>query len=171
MKLLTNWGFTREGWRNNQRGEYWVLAQMLLILGFVLLPVYRIPIWEINLSESVYIRLGSTVIFALAAIVFFAKGLLDLGGQLTPLPYPKEEGELVKSGIYSLVRHPIYSGVILAAVSWAIFQMSFSHLFAAGVLFVFFDIKASREETWLSQKYPDYPEYREKVKKLIPGLY
>ncbi|MGB3205820.1 MAG: isoprenylcysteine carboxylmethyltransferase family protein, partial [Crinalium sp.] len=98
-------------------------------------------------------------------------GLLDLGGQLTPLPYPKQEGELVKSGIYSLVRHPIYSGVILAAISWAIFQMSFSHLLAAGVLFVFFDIKANREEAWLSQKYPDYPEYREKVKKLIPGLY
>lgn len=171
MKLLTNWGFTREGWRNGQHGEYWVIAQMLLILGFVLLPIYPIPSWEINLSESVYIRLGATTILASVAIVFFAKGLLDLGRQLTPLPYPKEEGELVKSGIYSLVRHPIYSGVILAAVSWAIFQMSFSHLLAAGVLFVFFDLKANREEAWLSQKYPDYPEYRENVKKLIPGLY
>lgn len=39
------------------------------------------------------------------------------------------------------------------------------------ILLIFLDIKARREETWLTQKYPEYTEYQQRVKKLIPGLY
>jgi hypothetical protein len=41
MKFLSDWGFTREGWRSGERGEYLVLLQGVLLIGFVLLPVYR----------------------------------------------------------------------------------------------------------------------------------
>ena len=171
MNIFTKWGFTREGWRNNSRGEYWVLVQGALIVGLIILPVYR-PTW-LNLpsSEWLYFTWGIAALLAITGLVIFLKGLLDLGQQLTPLPYPIEEGQLVQSGIYSLVRHPVYSGVILAAFSWTIFQLSLSHLMASAILFAFFDAKANREETWLSEKYPDYSDYRQRVKKLIPWLY
>jgi protein-S-isoprenylcysteine O-methyltransferase Ste14 len=96
---------------------------------------------------------------------------VDLGRSLTPLPYPREDGQLVQSGVYSIVRHPLYSGLIFAALSWAVFQFSLSHLVGAVILFIFFDAKARREEAWLSEKYQEYPNYQERVKKLIPGLY
>jgi hypothetical protein len=39
MHLLSKWGFSVDSWQG-RRGEYWVFAQLLLILGFISLPVY-----------------------------------------------------------------------------------------------------------------------------------
>jgi len=36
---------------------------------------------------------------------------------------------------------------------------------------MFFDVKAKKEETWLIEKFPDYANYRNSVKKLIPWIY
>lgn len=170
MKLLTDWGFTRTGWRNNQRGEYWVVAQAILILGFILLPVYPIP--SIDKFDYIwYMKILVATALEIIASVFVLKGLLDLGNSLTPLPYPKDDGQLVQSGVYSLVRHPLYSGIIFAALGWTVFNLSLLHLIATAILFSFFDAKAGTEEVWLTQKYPDYPDYQQRVKKLIPWVY
>jgi protein-S-isoprenylcysteine O-methyltransferase Ste14 len=170
-QLLTDWGFTREGWRNNSRGEYLVLLQGALLTGFAILPVYQLPGFKIQSTQLIYLTWILASILGLGALIFIIKGLIDLGKNLTPLPYPREDGELVQTGIYGIVRHPLYSGLILAAFGWTIWQMSLSHLIATAVLLIFFDIKANREETWLTQKYPDYLEYRQRVKKIIPGIY
>ena len=171
MKLLSNWGFTHKGWRSGERGEYLVLLQGALLLGFVVLPVYRPAGWVIDSPSLLYLRWSILVALGLGGLVLILKGLVDLGRSLTPLPYPREDGQLVQSGVYSIVRHPLYSGLIFAALSWAVFQFSLSHLVGAVILLIFFDAKARREEAWLSEKYQEYPNYRERVKKLIPGLY
>jgi len=171
MKLLSDWGFTPEGWRSGERGEYLVLLQGALLIGFVLLPVYRPVGWAIDSPALLSVRWGIALAFGLGASVLIIKGLLDLGRNLTPLPYPREDGQLVKSGVYSIVRHPLYSGLIFAAFSWVVFQLSLSHLIGAAILCAFFDAKARREEAWLSEKYPEYSDYQQKVKKLIPGVY
>lgn len=169
MKLITDWGFDAESWKG-QRGEYWVLMQGLLMFGYVLLPIYR-PDWltiEPPLRYGIWIFAG---ILFLVAAVFLVKGLLDLGQNLTPLPYPKADGELIQSGIYGVVRHPLYSGIILAAKAYAIGQLSLSHLAATFVLFLFFNFKAKREENWLSEKFATYSDYQQRVKKLIPWVF
>ena len=171
MKLLTDWGFTREGWRNNSHGEYLVLLQGVLLAAFAILPVYQPPGFKIQSTQLLNLTWILASILSLSALILIIKGLIDLGKNLTPLPYPIENGELIQTGIYSIVRHPLYSGLILAAFGWTIFQMSISHFIATAILLIFFDIKANREETWLSEKYPDYSEYRQRVKKLIPGIY
>ncbi|MEG3839876.1 isoprenylcysteine carboxylmethyltransferase family protein [Microcoleus sp. herbarium14] len=171
MKILTDWGFTREGWRNNSRGEYLVLLQGALIAGFTILPVYQLPGFKIQSSQLLNFTWFLASILSSGALIFIIKGLIDLGKNLTPLPYPIENGELVQTGIYGIVRHPLYSGLILAALAWTIFKFSLSHFIATAILLIFFDIKASREETWLTEKYPDYSDYRQQVKKLIPGIY
>lgn len=171
LKLLSDWGFTRKGWLKGERGEYLVLLQGLLLVGLIILPVYRPPGLSNDSSIWLYCRWGIALLFGLMALGLVIKGLLDLGNSLTPLPYPKEDGQLVQVGIYGLVRHPLYSGLIFAALSWVIFQASLSHLLATLVLFAFFNAKASREETWLSKKYPEYLDYQERVKRFIPGIY
>ena len=170
MKLLTDWGFGRAGWQQGARGEYWVLAQALLLLGMVFLPPYR-P-WGLQLSLPwLYGVWGSAVGLGLTAVILLGKGLLDLGQSLTPLPYPKDDGQLVQVGVYGIVRHPIYSGVILGVLAWALYQLSLTHVAAAIAFFLFFNAKAHREELWLADKYPDYAAYQQRVKKLIPGVY
>ncbi len=171
MKILTDWGFTREGWRNNSHGEYLVLLQGALLVGFAILPVYQLPGFKIESTQLLYLSWIIASMLGLSGLIFIIKGLIDLGKSLTPLPYPRADGKLVQTGIYGIVRHPLYSGIISTALGWTIFQFSLPHLIATAILLIFFDIKASREETWLIDRYPDYAEYRQQVKKLIPGIY
>jgi protein-S-isoprenylcysteine O-methyltransferase Ste14 len=166
MKWFTDWGFTAESWQG-RRGEYWVVLQGLLMLGFVLVPVYRLAV-----PAPVHIALtGVALGLALFAGLLLGKGLLDLGQNLTPLPYPRDDGQLVQTGVYGIVRHCLYSGILLLAIAVTLWQVSLSHLGATLILFVFFDLKARQEETWLTEKYPDYLDYQQRVKKLLPWIY
>ena len=55
-------------------------------------------------------------IFAGAVLVVLGIGELQRGQAMTPLPRPRDDGRLVESGVYRLVRHPIYGGLIVGAV-------------------------------------------------------
>ena len=69
------------------------------------------------------------------------------------------------------MRHPIYSGLSLAAFGWSLIWNSIAALVATLLLLAFFDIKARREERWLEEKFTGYAAYRSRVKKLIPFVY
>ncbi|MGZ4381959.1 MAG: methyltransferase family protein [Gaiellaceae bacterium] len=145
------------------RGEAWVAGQFVL-LGAVVVGSFfggSWP-WPVRLFGGVLLFLGA--LFALAA----ARGL---GPALTPLPRPSGKGELVVSGPYAVVRHPIYSGVATAAVGFSVLVSSWWSLGASLLLVVFFHFKAVREEKWLVAHYPGYPEYMARVRRrLIPWL-
>lgn len=51
------------------------------------------------------------------------------------------------------MRHPIYSGLTLAAAGWSLMWSSVAALFAALALLGFFDVKARREERWLEAQF------------------
>jgi protein-S-isoprenylcysteine O-methyltransferase Ste14 len=95
----------------------------------------------------------------------------NLGRNLTPLPYPKEDGQLVDRGAYGLVRHPIYSGGLALAFGWALVVHGLLTLGYAALLLVFLDVKSRREERWLCAKFPGYTGYQKRVSKLIPFVY
>lgn len=170
MKLLSDWGITTNWWRGD-RGEYWVIAQGVLLLVFALIPPITPSFIDLRLSIWVYTSWILTAIFGILAIVFLSRSLSDLGQNLTPLPHPRDEGQLVTTGVYGLVRHPMYSGVIYLALAYASWQMSWVHLVGSIVLFVFFDAKSRKEEVWLTEKFSDYTNYSNSVKKLIPWIY
>ncbi len=170
MKLWFDWGFTATSWRG-ERGEYWVLGQAILLLAFAVLPVYYPPGWGRPQGAWLSLLWAIAATLGLGAIVLLGSALYYLGQSLTPLPYPRSNGNLVQSGPYRYVRHPIYSGLIFATLAWALYQVSCSHLLGNLVLATFLNAKASREEVWLSEKYPEYSDYRHRVKKLIPWVY
>ena len=97
--------------------------------------------------------------------------IFRLGSNLTAVPYSKEEGTLIETGPYRLVRHPIYCGIILIAFGWALLVHGWLTLGYAFIMLVFFDIKSRREEKWLKAKYPGYEAYQKRVRKLIPFVY
>jgi protein-S-isoprenylcysteine O-methyltransferase Ste14 len=170
MKLLSDWGITTNWWRGT-RGEYWVIAQVVLLLVFALIPPNKPNFIDLFSSGWLYTSWTLTAIFGILAIVFLGRSLFDLGQNLTPLPHPRDEGQLVKTGIYKLVRHPMYSGVIYLTLAYTSWQMSWLHLVGSIVLFVFFDAKSRKEEVWLTARFPDYAKYSICVKKLIPWIY
>jgi len=147
-----------------RRGEGWFLLQMVLFGVILVAP--RI----ISMSFPWWLQ-GLGVVLLAAGGVFGTWGMVALGRNLTPFPKPIEGGELVTTGPYARVRHPIYTGLILGTLGWALFRANLIGVALAAALFVFFDLKSRREERWLVEAYADYPEYQRRVRKLIPWIY
>lgn len=154
-------------WWRGRRGEWYVLAQAGLFLLVALGP--RTAAWLPAWPDA--LRAASRVVGAALMAgggLWIVAGAAGLGRGLTALPYPKDGGTLIDTGTFAFVRHPMYCGGIWAAVGWALCTRSLLTLAYAAVLTVFFDVKASREERWLSAAFPGYAAYQMRVRKLMP---
>jgi protein-S-isoprenylcysteine O-methyltransferase Ste14 len=147
-----------------------VAGQLVLIAVVFFGPrtLSGLPGWPAHLAR-ISVIVGAALMFAGSGLL--VAGLLRLGSNLTPLPYPKPHAILVQTGPYRLVRHPMYAGGIVLAYGWALVVRGWLTLVYATVLFVFLDIKSAREERWLNDKFPDYSDYQRRVRKLIPFIH
>ena len=98
-------------------------------------------------------------------------GLVTLGNALTPFPRPLAHARLRQSGVYGWVRHPIYGGLILASLGWSLSWLSLPGLLFCVVVWLFFDRKSAFEEQHLHARFPEYPAYARRVRKLLPWIY
>jgi protein-S-isoprenylcysteine O-methyltransferase Ste14 len=147
-----------------RRGEGWFLLQMVIFAIILLAP--RLP--AVMLPAG--LRWAALLLLAVGGLMG-TWGMLALGPNLTPFPKPIANGSLVTKGPYGFVRHPIYSGLILGTLGWAIFRSNLLGVALALLLFIFFDLKSRQEERWLRESYPGYAQYQRRVRKLIPFLY
>ena len=152
------------------RGEGWLAAQIILIgaiglAGFGGLASARswTP-WGGVVSAA-----GVLAICAGFAIVGLAYA--GLSSSFSPFPRPVPDGELVESGIYGRVRHPMYVGVVLGGLGWGLACGSVVALAFGLALAFLFDAKARREEAWLVARHPGYAAYRSRTRRFIPSLY
>jgi protein-S-isoprenylcysteine O-methyltransferase Ste14 len=104
-------------------------------------------------------------------VTFFTYGVVQLGSALSPFPKPNARGTLRTGGIYGCVRHPIYGGLVMAAAGLGLTLGSTSRLALAPALLAFFGAKSAVEEQWLVERYPDYPSYQARVRRILPGLW
>lgn len=148
----------------NQRGEGWVIGQFLLVGAILLAPAGDGSAFPRGLR-------GVGVALVVLGCLIGVAASRRLGRNLTPFPKPRDESQLVREGLYGVVRHPIYLGVIVGGVGWALARGSLVGLALALLLVPFFDAKARVEEQWLLERYPDYDRYRAEVRRLIPWLY
>lgn len=154
------------------RGEWYVLLQFVLLGMITLAPL--VPWHLVRTPGGLGLRAVQVagLVLLLAGVGIVNAGLLSLGWRnLTALPYPRQEADLVESGAYRWVRHPIYSGVILGALGWSLLVNNALALAFTAVLILLLDFKTRQEEAWLRQKYPAYADYQQRVSKLIPWLY
>ena len=160
----------KQPWWKGPNGEWYVVVQIVLF-GLVAFAPANLP------GQSTWNEPGRTIgivagliVGGIGGLLVFA-GLFSLGSNLTAVPRPKENAHMVEHGAYRVVRHPIYSGIILGSFGLGLLRGGWLALVYALVLFIFFDIKSRREEKWLQEKYTDYAEYQTRVRKLIPFLY
>ena len=156
------------GWWRNARGESYVAVQMVLVLLVLVGPRFGAGVGEPPWS-TITTAAGSLI--GGAGLILCLAGVQRLGRNLTPLPRPKHDATLVEDGVYAVVRHPIYGGLSLAALGWALAWRSPVTLGLSVLLFLFFELKSRREEQWLRQRFPRYAAYQHRVKKLIPLIY
>jgi protein-S-isoprenylcysteine O-methyltransferase Ste14 len=83
----------------------------------------------------------------------------------------RQEPDLVTTGPYRFIRHPIYTGILLALIGTAIATTLFG-LIVVAILAVYFIFSATREEKFLAGEFPDaYPDYKARTKMLVPFVF
>lgn len=146
----------------------WLAGQgVLFLLAFVVLPSTDGLFGRLAVPGE---RAVGSVVFG-AGIVVGVAAMLRLGRQLVPQPTPVRGGSLIDTGMYGVVRHPIYLAVLLLIAGSVIRVLSIAGLALTAVSAVFFDRKSAYEESLLADAYPEYDAYRRRVRwKLLPGI-
>jgi protein-S-isoprenylcysteine O-methyltransferase Ste14 len=153
------------------RGNRWVIAAFALIgLLAAYLPAYtdRRDVWTID---------GDTVRW-LGVLLFAAGGVLRiwpvfaLGRRFSGLVAIQPGHQLVTSGIYSVVRHPSYLGLLVNSLGWALAFRSGVGVLLTALLVPPLLARIRAEETLLRSQFgTEYDAYRGRTSRLIPGIY
>jgi protein-S-isoprenylcysteine O-methyltransferase Ste14 len=144
-----------------QKGKRLVFIQFGLIIMLALFPD------DINVDPA--LEYSGIAMLAVGLVLLFA-GFKGLGKSLTANPVPNEEGVLVTTGVYSIVRHPIYLGLLIITLGLVVSSGVWSQIIVWAALVMLLTYKMRWEETLLSKKYKGYAQYMATVPALIPGL-
>ena len=139
----------------------------LVILQFIIITLHFIeleflPNKEIMQVNFIFSFLGFLLIIISSIIMLIA--IKELGSNLSPFPKPKVNSNLITSGIYRLIRHPMYYSLILISFGFFITKLSFYHLCLTISLALIIKLKIILEEKYLNKKFKNYFLYTDKVK-------
>ncbi len=142
---------------------------VLVSIQLVLFILFTIPVSGSLEFFSWFKLLG--LIASIVGFIVLALAILQLNKNLSPFPTPKNNAVLIQNGLYALVRHPIYSGILLLFFGYSIYQASLYKLVITIFLWVFFYFKTQYEELQLQRKFPTYKVYISKVGRFFPNLF
>jgi protein-S-isoprenylcysteine O-methyltransferase Ste14 len=144
------------------------IRAVVLVLALLLVRSGALRDHGLNLDPW---RTGLGLILFVAGLGFAIWARVHIGRNWGTPMSQKNEPELVTSGPYHLVRHPIYSGAILAGVGTAV-ALSWQWLIAVALAGVYFVYSATVEERNLTAQFPDtYRAYRRSSKMFIPFIF
>jgi protein-S-isoprenylcysteine O-methyltransferase Ste14 len=105
----------------------------------------------------------------LAGLAFTVWARIHLGQFWSARVGLKEGHELIQSGPYAWVRHPIYSGILVAVLGSAVVAGDYRALLAVALVWVGLALKARREERLLSEHFGEaFVQYRQRTGALVP---
>jgi protein-S-isoprenylcysteine O-methyltransferase Ste14 len=141
-----------------------ILILALLGAGRILHISTHSHAWRTTLALGIL-----TDLIVLAGVAFTVWARVTLGSNWSGEVTFKQDHELIESGPYALVRHPIYTGLLLMALGTAINDGRAFALAAFVALCGAIAWKARQEERIMSRHFPDaYPQYRRRVHAIIP---
>jgi len=150
-----------------QWGRYAGVRIALILIVFVLVRA-RVFKDHSVISDPWLQGIGTALFFIGLALAIWARVYI---GRNWGMPMSqKADPELVTNGPYRRVRHPIYSGIILAMAGTAI-AVSLYWLIAVVLFGAYFIYSATVEERNMGERFPDtYPDYKRSTKMLIPFI-
>lgn len=104
-----------------------------------------------------------------AGLLFSVWARVHIGRNWSGVVTIKQGHELVESGPYALVRHPIYSGLLLAVAGFAVARAEWRDLLVLALAALAFWRKLAIEERWMLEQFGGaYETYRKRVAALVP---
>lgn len=153
------------------RGNRWIIAAAGLIgLLSAYLPAYtdRIGFWTID-GDAV--RWLGVVLFAVGGALRLWP-VYVLGNRFSGLVAIQPGHTLVTDGVYSVIRHPSYLGMLVNALGWSLAFRSGVGVLLTALLTLPLVARMNAEEKLLHSEFGDeYDAYRARTSRLIPGLY
>ncbi len=167
--IFTSGGITRG--EREDRANRWVLyvfTTVGLALGFV--PAYTDRIGLLTIDGDA-IRWIGVFLFALGGALRIWP-VYVLGNRFSGLVAIQAHHELVTSGIYGIVRHPSYAGLLINSAGWSLAFRSGAGLILTAILVFVIVARIGAEESFLRAYFgTEYDEYRSRTSRLIPGIY
>ncbi|WP_186002578.1 isoprenylcysteine carboxylmethyltransferase family protein [Mycobacterium sp. KBS0706] len=144
-----------------------VLAVALLIRPGIAGPALEAPIIPYRPGFSV---IGAVLVAAGLGFAVWAR--IHLAGNWSGTVTLKQDHELVRNGPYTLVRHPIYAGLLLAVTGTVVANDRWSGLVALALVAAAFLRKIAIEERFMAEAFgPAYADYRRATARLVPYLW
>jgi protein-S-isoprenylcysteine O-methyltransferase Ste14 len=162
--------FVRRGGGTRRYSSTGTALRLLLLLGLFVAIRYgdRLPPDLVRPASGALGAVGAALCVAGLVFAIWARAAL---GRSWGMPMTvRDETELVVSGPYAYVRHPIYTGVSAMLIGTALVQPV--GWLPAVVLIAYFLFSAGREEADMQRQFPDvYPGYKHRTKKLVPFVF
>jgi protein-S-isoprenylcysteine O-methyltransferase Ste14 len=157
--------------RREDTGNRWILPP-LLVLGVVLgwLPAYtdRHDVWTIDGDAVRYLGLA---LFVVGSVLRLAS-VFVLGRRFSGLVAIQEGHELVTGGLYRVIRHPSYLGLLLGLFGWALVFRSAIGVLVSLLVLPLLVARMNAEEALLESEFGErYADYRRRTWRLVPFVY
>ena len=150
-----------------------VLQVGLEIVAFVLLFDGETAVGPLGwtfLPHSVFSSVIGLV-FTVAGLAFAVWARFYLGSNWSATVTVKQNHELVRSGPYCVVRHPIYTGICLAFLGTALYVGEIRALVGLILSATGYKLKSLTEEVMMERQFSEYQQYKREVKGLIPFVW
>jgi protein-S-isoprenylcysteine O-methyltransferase Ste14 len=152
--------------RSRSRGRFFAALVIfaLLIFGKNSFPWLMVHVYHPSRSLEI---LGLILCASGIAFAIWARNIL--GANWSAQPTLKENHELVMAGPYRHIRHPIYTGLLLAIFGTVIASGRIFDFIVLAYLLIDTHFKAQIEESLMLRQFPDtYPAYQKQTKAIIP---
>jgi protein-S-isoprenylcysteine O-methyltransferase Ste14 len=111
------------------------------------------------------------VAITVAGCLFAIWARITLGSNWSGRATVKAKHELIVKGPYAIARHPIYTGILTGAVGTGLAVAEWRCFLGFALMALMFAAKIGQEEKLMMETFPAaYPQYRQRVKALIPGV-
>lgn len=177
--LVIYWAWSARKLKATTRSEPVVLRLLVywvpLFLAFALLGPgdWYAGSWlaERFVPKAVWIK-GAGLALAIAGIALACWSRYLLGSNWSSVVKIKENHELIERGPYRYIRHPIYTGLLLAFIGTALKVGDWRGVIAVAIVLVSFLRKLRIEERWLGEQFGEkYAGYMRRTKALLPAIF
>ena len=143
-------------------------TNFLSVSGFLIMVVGLMLLY---LNHGLFSFSPALIVLQAVAILLMVRARITFKARSFHLSAAPTEGGLVTTGPYKYIRHPIYAAALLFCWSGVAGNWSVENALLGGLVFAGAFTRILCEESLVRERYPEYQQYAEKTKRLIPYVF